>query len=358
MRSPLLHCLIATASLFAHSAVPARADYAPFGLGMTVQTGTVPNGQLHVQAVNNLWSATSLSGIPTNSYVNSFPGINADSYNTAWIVTAVYGGSNLNTARVTVSVNGNQVAAPIVGNAGGINDANPNVSGSSVAGIWVLTVPVNASLLNIGSSASNEISVVVSDKTTGATQPFDGRSFYQSLVTVTQTASLNNLLNYSFVSGAGDIGQTSGGFVTNRTLNLGGFNSSLPVTQADLHAIYTYGDAGQQDALLLNGTSLLGNDVAFKNGTANFPADIVQTSVPTGLLSSMGNQLKFTVDPSDFMGGTLESSLRPQFAAFSVTQAVPEPSALILVGLGTGVAWLRKKRRSAIKRGELTRETL
>ena len=68
------------------------------------------------------------------------------------MVTAVYGGSNLNTAKITATVNGNTIASPIVGNAGGVNDANSNVYGSSVAGVWVLSLPINPSYLHTDGS--------------------------------------------------------------------------------------------------------------------------------------------------------------------------------------------------------------
>jgi len=325
-------------------ASPARAGYSLYGLGMDVQTGTVANGELHVQCANNLWSSTSGSSSPTNTYTNTFTGFACNDYTQAWLVTTVYGGSNLNTAKITAAVNGNTIASPIVGNAGGVNDANSNVYGSSVAGVWVLALPINPSYLHTDGS-QDIVSVVVSDKTTGATSPFDGRSYYQTLVTISQSASLNNTLDYVFAAGGGDIGQASGGYLTSRTLDLGAIGSQ-PISQADLYATYIYGDSGQKDALLLNGFSLLGDDVAKKNGTASYPADFIYANMPTSDLLTADNLLKFTVDSADFpSGSTLESSLRPELAVLGVTHPVPEPgtAALLAAGVMTLLAWRRTR---------------
>lgn len=322
------------------SAVFAQANYSTYGVGMNVQTGTVANGELHVQVANNLWTSTSGSGSATNTYTNSFSGWDCDSYAKAWLVTTVYGGSNLNTATINLSVNGNTIASPTVGNAGGVNDSNMYVYGSSVAGIWVIAVAVDTSYLNVGSSATNQVSVTVSNKTQGATALFDGRSYYQSLVTITQDSSLNNVLAYAFAAGGGDIG-TSAGYTTSRTLDLGSLSTSN-VTDADLYALYIYGDAGQNDKLLLNGTSLLGDDVATKNGTASYPADFVSADA-TSALQDGNNTLTFTVDPSDVAGG--ESSLRPELAVLGVTYSVPEPATVAVLAMGTGLLLATKRKR-------------
>jgi len=320
------------------SAAPALAGFSTYGLGMDVETGSVSNAALHVQVVNNLWNSTSVSGSPTNTYTNDFAGVACDNYAKAWLVTTIYGGSNLNTAKITAKVNGSTVADLTVGNAGSVNDANANVYGSSVTGIWVLSLPVNPAYLHTNGSADT-VSVVVSNKTTGATAPFDGRTYYQALVTISQSTSLTNTLDYAFAAGGGDIG-TSSGYVTSRTLNLGAISSS-DITQADLYATYIYGDAGQNDALLLNGTSLLGNDVATKNGTANYPADFVHAGLSSTNLLSTNNLLKFTVDSADVSGG--ESSLRPELAVLGVTHPVPEPASLAVLALG-GLTLLNNRR--------------
>lgn len=319
----------------------AHAGFSTYGTGMDVQTGSITNGQLNVQVVNNLWAGASGSSLPTNTYANAFAGVNCDNYAKAWLVTAIYGGSNLNTAKITASVNGNTLSPLTIGNAGGVNDANANAYGSSVAGIWVLSLPIDSTYLNKGASATNNISVVVSDKTTGATSPFDGRCYYQSLITLSQDNSLNNILEYAYAVGGGDIGQTSGGYVTSRTLNMGSINSQ-PITDADLYALYIYGDANQKDALLLNGLSLLGDDVAKKNGTTSYPADFVHADLTASQLLPSNNLLKFTVDSAD-LSGSLESSLRPEFAVMAVAHSVPEPGSLSLVALGAGLLLKRKR---------------
>ncbi len=321
----------------------ALAGFSTYGLGMDVQTGTVPNAALHVQCANNLWSGTSGSGSPTNTYENTFTGFACDDYAKAWLVTAVYGGSNLNTAIVTASVNGHTIASLTVGNGGGVNDANLNVYGSSVAGIWVLSLPINTGFLHTDGS-TDAVSVVVSDKTTGATAPFDGRSYYQALVTISQSAGLNNTLDYAFAAGGGDIG-TSAGYLLSRTLDLGPV-SGLLVSQANLYALYIYGDAGQKDKLLLNGVSMLGDDVANKNGTAAYPADFVHADLTTGNLLTSDNLLKFTVDPADFSQGTPESSLRPELAVLAAAHTLPEPGSVGLL-MAAGIGLLGRRRRKA-----------
>ena len=52
-----------------------------------------------------------------------------------------------NTAKITATVNGYTIASPDRGHAGGVNDANSNVYGSSVAGVWVLSLPISLSYL-------------------------------------------------------------------------------------------------------------------------------------------------------------------------------------------------------------------
>jgi hypothetical protein len=82
---------------------------------------------------------------------------------------------------------------------------------------------------------------------------FNGRSYYQSLVTISQTASLNNTLDYAFAVGNAGIGNASSSYLTSRTVDMGGLSSSS-ISSAELHAIYTYGTSGLDDAMLLNGT--------------------------------------------------------------------------------------------------------
>ncbi len=339
---------IAISSAMSLIASSAMAGYAPYGLGMDVQTGTINNGELHVQTVNNLWSGTSGSSFATNTYTNDFAGYACDNYAAAWLVTAVYGGSNLNTAKITATVNGHTIASPTVGNASGAYDTNPNVYGSSVAGIWVLSLPIDPSYLNTDGSADS-VSVVVSDKTTGATAPFDGRTYYQSLVTVSQRDGLGTMLDYAFAAGGGDIGQNSGSCVTSRTLEIGSLSSET-IDQADLYALYIYGDANQKDKLLLNGISVLGDDVAAKTGTASYPADFVHASLSPSALAFTSNSLKFTVDPSDFaVGTTLESSLRPQMVVLGVVHPVPEPGTVaLLFTAAVALACLRGKYRRCV----------
>jgi len=298
---------------------------------------------LNVQVANDLWAATSQSGQSTSTYTNSFTGFTCDSYAKAWIVTPVYGAVVTNTATITVTVNGHTVGSPTVGTTG---DANANVYGSSV-GIWLLSLPIDPGYLYTNGTA-NEVSVQVSNKTqgSGASAVFDGRSNYQALVTITKSAALNNTLDYAFAAGGGDIG-TSAGYVTSRTLDFGSIGSGT-ISQADLYAVYTYGDYAQNDKLLLNDVSLFGDNAANKNNndaSVTYPADFLHaySALLQGVsFRTTGNTLKFTVDSADVSSG--EGSLRPQLAVLGVT-LVPEPASLAIVALG-GLALLAKRRRA------------
>jgi hypothetical protein len=337
------------------AASPAKAVYSEFGCGMSVETGTVANAALNVQNNGNLWVSTpsvdngagQYGGV--NTYTSSFSGITCDDYAKAWLVTAVYGATTAYTATISVSVNGHSIASPTVGTA---SDGNSNVYGSSV-GIWVLSLPIDTSYLYTDGTP-NQVSVVVGGKPQKAsgTYELDGRSFYQSLVTISQSASLNNTLDYAFAAGGGDIG-TSTGYVTSRELNLGSLGSD-PISQADIYATYTYGDS-KTDALLLNGAAM--NDLSDSSGalssnnvavgpnysTANF----VYGDAESYLRAAGDNLLKFTVDSSD-VTGTPDTSLRPQMVVLGVTHAVPEPGTIVLAAtaLGTLLAmffWNRRR---------------
>jgi hypothetical protein len=337
-------CVLA-AAMVAASAMPAWAVYSNYGYGMPVETGSYANAALNVQVANDLWLASSQSGQSTSTYTNSFGGLTCDGYAKAWLVTTVYGGTASNTATVTATVNGHTIASPTVGTT---TDANTNAFGSTV-GLWVLSLPIDPSYLNSNGTA-NQVSVSIGNKTkgAGASAVFDGRSMYQSLVTVSQDDSLNNTLDYAFAAGGGDIGKAPSSYLTSRTLDMGSLGSGT-VTSARAHAIYTYGDLNQKDKLLFNGTALVGDDVANKkNGVSSptYPADVIDTDV-TSFVQSGTNSLKFTVDAADFdAGASLETSLRPQLAILDVTRVVPEPATLVLLAFG-GVAALRRSRRMA-----------
>jgi len=312
------------------AALPGHAAYSYYGSGMDVLIGSVENAELNVQCAGGLWLGTSQASQTTTTYTNSFAGIACDDYAGAWLVTAVYGAVATNTAQITAVVNGNTVSSLVVG---GTGNTTTGVYGSGV-GVWVVCLPVDTSFLHTNGS-SNDVSVVIDNKTQGssATAVFDSRSYYQALVTIAQDDSLNNTLDYAIAVGGGDIGQTSGGYTISRTLDLGDLGGG-DVIEADLYAVYAYGDMNQKDAILLNGHSLLGDDVANakQSGMTTYPNDFVHATVSADDLVAGDNLLKFTVDPSDFAAGSsLESSLRPQLAVLGVTHAVPEPSTIVMI---------------------------
>jgi hypothetical protein len=321
----------------------AWAAYDKYGVGMDVQTGSVANGVLHVQNYD-LWSNTWGGSQAESVYSQAFTGLTCDSYVKAWLVTEVYGGAITNTAKITATINGHKIADSLAVGGASSGDTGSNVYGSSV-GIWVLSLPIDPSYLNTNGTA-NQVSVVVGDKTkgAGATSYFDGRSSYQTLVTISQNGNLGTSLDYALAVGGGDIG-TSSGYVTSRTLNLGSFSIDTFV-QADLYGTYIYGSNGQMDKLLLNGNSLLGDDVAKGIGVTDYPSDFVYASVPEADLLATGNTLKYTVDAADFpAGSTRESSVRPEFAILGVTHSVPEPGTISLLGMGAALFYFCIRRR-------------
>ena len=127
-------------------------------------------------------------------------------------------------------------------------------------------------------------------------------------------------------------------------LNTGGNIGN--VSEADLYALYTYGDLNQNDRLRFNGTWLGSSDVANKqNGRTdlNYVPDLVSFDVTGSLLAD--NSVTFSVSAAD-MAGTRETSLRPSMAALAVYHSVPEPGSVGLLALA-GIGLLGRRRRTA-----------
>ena len=278
----------------------ALADYTFGGDGMqVVSSGTVANGAVSLQSVG-LWTENANGASSANpggcSTTLTVPACN--DVVASRLVVALYGGSALSTAAVTVTVNSDSTSLTI----GGTGDTNlpftsgPNVYGSMTSGAWVISVPVTD--LNTNGTA-NTVNITATPTNSTGNYGFDGRVVYASLWDVYQQASLNNTFQYAVAEGSGDIytpGFTSG-TVAARTVDFGGFNTGS-LQSAQLDTLYTYVHPGQDNLLFMNGGGTLGGNPAVSSESTYAP---VQPSpfIVTSELSSSDNWIKFSVDPAD-----------------------------------------------------------
>jgi len=340
MKTTRLFLPVIALLLTAHSSF---ATFSTPGQGMqTVLSGTVDNAGLYLQTAG-AWANTT----PTQPYSvqTSFTMPTVDDVVLGRLILTVWGGSAARTNVMDITVNGTS----LVGGAltfGTTNDANasfsatqPSVYGSG-SGVWLVSLPVTASLLHTDGSANT---VAINE----TTPTFDGRIYQITLVSVYQDADLNNQFQYAIAEGSGDIyGSPSSPQVDSRTISFGGLTLANP-TAASLNAVYTFGDNSQNDRLFFNDTQLGTDNLATWNGNqsvstgTNYGPDVVSFDV-LGLLGAETNDVRFSVSALD-VPGTRETSLRPQVAVFTV-QAIPEPSTLLLVGLGLGTLLLRRRR--------------
>ena len=341
--------MLAAGAVIAFGAGSASAGFILNGAGMqTVLSGSsLNNAALDVQT-NTTWPpGTTVPGKPY-TLNTGFAGQTCDNIATARLLMTVWGGTANYTCNLKVSLNGaSDPFADIT--MGGTGDANPMFDGvhASVygggSGLWLVAVPVPVAALNKNGAANNvSVTVTTSDS-------FDGRIQQLTLASVYQKASLNNRLDYFIAEGTGDIYATPdvpNGKVDSRTaaLNTGGNIGN--VSEADLYALYTYGDLNQNDRLRFNGTWLGSSDVANKqNGRTdlNYVPDLVSFDVTGSLLAD--NSVTFSVSAAD-MAGTRETSLRPSMAALAVYHSVPEPGSVGLLALA-GIGLLGRRRRTA-----------
>lgn len=333
------------AVIVAGSATPALADYAKYGDGMqVVASGTVVNGGLDIQS-SGYWlnsGAAITSSSQTYTLNGSFSGRSCDSVVAARLVLTLWGANASNTAQVDVSINGGSLASLTIGG-DGLNgstaDANPAFSANQAnvygggSGVWLVSIPIADTSVLKTTDSNNDFSVTITPQYQGGSVPFDGRVNQVSLIEVYQKASLNNTFQYAIAEGTGDIYKATSGGAAFRTVDLGSV-STAGLQSATLHALYTYGDSGQNDRLYFDGVQLGGNDVANHqdgNTALNFVPDLVRFDVTGNLLSI--NSVRFSVDANDGIPGTLETSLRPSLAVLEVT-SVPEPVTLGLLAIG------------------------
>jgi hypothetical protein len=198
-------------------------------------------------------------------------------------------------------------------------------------------IPVSPGFLNTD-GAANQVDITVT-----AGDSFDGRVSQISLLSVYRDDVLDNLFQFAIAEGSGDLYRTpTSPQVNRREVELGGTLLADPL-DATLSALWTYGDAGQNDRLFFNGTQIGDNDLAdwAPDGSGlSYGPDLERFDV----LSLLGenNVAAFSVASGE-VPDTRESSLRPQIVALAVT-AAPEPSSALLLALAAGWASFRRRR--------------
>ena len=296
----------------------ARAGFASQGQGIqTVVSGSVTNGAIYWHTENE-WVNGSTPDKPYHVTVPfSLPP--CQSIAVARLVMTIWGGNANYVCQMTVTINGTSLAgvAPLV--FGGTGDANPVFRADvpcaygSGSGLWLVTVPVPAALLATDGSPN---AVQITQTTSNG---FDGRLHHVTLAAVYQSVSLANSFDYVLAEGSGDIYKTPVNPQTDaRTVSLDPVTPAN-ATAAQLRALYTYGDTGQNDRLFFNGHQLGSDDVAGwdKVGSGlDYGPSVVSFHVLPWLQAS--NTVKFSVAAAD-VPGTRETSLRPQLAALGVT---------------------------------------
>jgi hypothetical protein len=240
---------------------PAHAGYAQPGQGLQVVTsGTVANGALYWHTEPtwvNLSTPDKPYQIETRYALPPCLGIAV-----ARLALTVWGGTANHVCHLRVSVNG----APLPGADplafGGTADANPVFEAASAcaygsgSGVWLVTLPVAGHLLR-NDGGANRVAVTIDTP-----DNFDGRVQHVTLLAVYRSALLANSFDYSLAEGSGDLYRTPGAGQSDRRTVAFGAVAPDGVTGARLTTLATYGDTGQNDRLLFNGTALGGDDVA------------------------------------------------------------------------------------------------
>ncbi len=278
-----------------------------------VLSGTVANGALFWQSTTN-WVNTT----PAKPYAvtNNYALPACDSIAVARIVATIWGGTANYVSEMTVTVNGTNLPAanPLV--FGTTTDTNAVFSATSAnaygsgSGVWLVTLPVPASMLFTDGTLNN---IVVSQNTTTG---FDGRVQHVTLLVVYQSSALNNTFDYAIAEGGGDIYKSPAGTqVSQRTVTFDAVHPAT-ATAATLNVLYTYADA-LNDRLYFNGTQFGGDNVAqFDTSVVNNGPSVLSFDVLANLVTT--NTVTFSLGAD--VPGTPETSLRPQLAALAVTR--------------------------------------
>jgi hypothetical protein len=321
----LLTCGLGILTALGTGASSAKASFATPGQGLNnVLAGSVANGALFLNTVP-LWNNAQPTLPYTNEVAFTLPA--CSHIVVSRLIMTVWGGTANYVSELTVFINGVNLpaGAPLV--FGTTNDANavfnanlPCAYGAG-SGLWLVTLPVPGSLLYTNGT-SNFVRIVET-----STNGFDGRLHYATLMAVYQSANLTNVFNYALAEGSGDIYGTPTAVQTDQRTVAFGPATPTNVTAAKLHALYTYGDTGQNDRLYFNGTALGGNDIAqWDKSLTNYGPSVVSFEVSPNLLTT--NAVRFSVAAGE-VTGTRETSLRPQLAVLEITR-LPAPPQLAI----------------------------
>jgi hypothetical protein len=316
----------------------AQAGYTQYGAGMQVITNrSLPNGALFLETRTTWLNA----GAPAKPYTvgTGFTLPACDAVHAARLVLTVWGGTANYTCQLQVRVNGTNLPAANPLSFGGTSDANPSFSPTNAnvygggSGVWLVSVPVPPDMLR-RDGGSNSVEAVVN-----ATD-FDGRIQQFTLWAVYQKASLNNTFEFALAEGTGDLyTNTTSGRVAARTIPLGALTTTN-ATAARLHALYTYGDKGQNDRLYFNGSQLGGDDLANYDKTVG-GFDFAPSTLDLDVLSFLqaSNTVKFTVSTNDGVPWPAESTLRPSLAVLEVTGPAAPVSPTPSIALNVVITW-------------------
>jgi hypothetical protein len=289
------------------------------------------NAAVSLQTTGQWASSGSNTGYVSTA---SFESTACDSIAFARLYVDIYGGTNLHTTYVTVTVNGHALSTIYVG---GTSDSNSTFDATSTCvygsgvGQWQLAIAGADEYLHTDGTA-NVITVTEDDK--DGTN-FDGRIVDISLVTVYQDSSIDQALDYYLIEGDGymrkSLSSTYGNAPSTRTVAIDGIDTSN-VTSASYTTLYTHGSLGEADRQYFNGNQLGGDDVAYgQYGT--YGPDLTTFDVTAYLAE----------DSSVVYNASGETSMLAKLGLLSVTHAVPEPATLTLLAIGA-MALIRRKR--------------
>ena len=293
--------------------------YAPQGTGIaTVLRGSVNNGARASVTVPT-WVENNWGVMPyTLDTGIALPA--CDRIVAGRLAMTVWGGAADYICQMTVSINGTNLpfANPFVFGTTAYSNSlynaeAPRAYGSGY-GVWFVTVPIPTGMLHTDGSANI---IRVAEDTPDF---FDGRIQHVTLTAIYQSSALANVFDYAISEGEGLIySYPTAPQVDTRTVTFDAVGTN-DVIAANLSVLYTYGNLGQHDELLFNGTQIGGGDVAQGDSTwgGTYSPSVVSLDV-TGLLS-VTNAVTFDVNASD-VSDPPEGSVRPELVAFCVTRA-------------------------------------
>jgi len=254
----------------------------------------------------------------------------------------VWGGTNTYTCTVTAALNGAALQTVAIG---GQTDTNPTFDVTKTcaygtgSGMWQIAYAGVNDLLKTDGSA-NVLNFLVNDPN----NQFDGRTICASLVGVYTDPTVTTTLDYYLAEADGTLRRTPGtnNSPSERTLTFHGLDTEN-VVSAIYRAGYTHGTTNEKDQLYFNGTALgtSSNDVALGTSSDYGPNNIAY-DVSSYLTET--NTVLYSAN-SAIVGSTAEGYVRANIALLEVTHAVPEPSPVVLLGMGAATLLLARKIR-------------